>query len=329
MFAVDVSGWNHVTSWQDAQAAGVALGISKATEGLSFVDPSYQDNWLGSNVCGARASYHFGHPKNDPIQEAGHYLSVASFGIHDYPMLDLETTDGLGFAHAADWGAAFCGEVKARTGKAPLFYSYLSFIGSMGAKANQLVPYPLFIAAYQATAPSPSPWPKWTIWQDTSTGHVPGISGNVDMDELAPGALSLFAPAYSAQGGHVNLNKPISAFALTPSGKGYWMVGEDGGVFAEGDATDHGSLPGLHVVPSAPVIGIAAMHDGGGYWLVGSDGGIFCFGNAKMFGSMGGHHLNAPIVGMAASPDGQGYGLVGADGGIFPFGDFAFEGSIA
>lgn len=330
MFAVDVSSWNHVTSWQTAQAGGVALGISKATEGLTFVDPTFRDNWLGSAICGARASYHFGHPVNDPIKEAGHYLSVASFGEHDYPMLDMETTDGLGFAHAADWSAMFCGEVKARTGKAPLFYSYLSFIGSMDAKANQLTPYPLFIAAYSSTPPSPSPWPKWTIWQNTSQGRVPGIAGNVDMDQLAPGALSLFAPAtYAAQGGHVNLNKPISGFARTSTGKGYWMVAEDGGVFAEGDAHDHGSLPGLNKVPAAPVIGIASTATDGGYWLVGSDGGIFCFGDARMFGSMGGHHINAPIVGMAASPDGQGYGLVAADGAIFAFGGFTFAGSVA
>lgn len=329
MYAIDVSGWNHVTSWQQAQASGVALGISKATEGLTFVDPTFHDNWLGSEVCGARASYHFGHPSNDPVREAGHYLSVASFGDHDYPMLDMEITDGLGFAHAANWSLAFCTEVQARTGKAPLFYTYSAFKNGMGVGARQLIGYPLFEAAYQATAPDPAPWPKWTIWQNTSQGHVPGIAGNVDMDQLAPGALSLFAPATSAQGGHVNLNKPVSGFARTSTGKGYWMVAEDGGVFAEGDAHDHGSLPGLNKVPSAPVIGIAATATDGGYWLAGSDGGIFCFGDAQMYGSMGGHHLNAPIVGIAAAPDGRGYGLVAADGAIFAFGDFPFEGSVA
>lgn len=330
MFAIDVSGWNHVESWQQAQAGGVALGISKATEGLTFVDPTFQDNWVGSSILAARASYHFGHPSNDPIAEAGHYLSVASFGPKDFPMLDMETTDGLGFAHAATWSLAFCKEVQAKTGKPPMFYSYSAFIGGMGAGANELVPYPLYIAAYQASPPNPAPWPSWTIWQNTSQGRVPGVAGVVDIDQLGPGALAMFAPAHAqTQGGHVNLNKPISAFALTPSGNGYWMVGEDGGVFCEGDAVDHGSLPGLHVTPNAPIVGIAASHDGGGYWLVGSDGGVFPFGNAQMYGSMGGHHLDAPIVGIAASPDGLGYGFVAADGGVFAFGDFSFRGGLA
>jgi len=42
----------------------------------------------------------------------------------------------------------------------------------------------------------------------------------------------------------------------TPSGKGYWLVADDGGIFAFGDAAFHGSL-GAQTVPGR-VIGIAA-----------------------------------------------------------------------
>lgn len=34
----------------------------------------------------------------------------------------------------------------------------------------------------------------------------------------------------------VNLDAPIVGIAATPTGKGYWLVGADGGVFAHGDA---------------------------------------------------------------------------------------------
>jgi hypothetical protein len=33
----------------------------------------------------------------------------------------------------------------------------------------------------------------------------------------------------------------------TPDGGGYWLIGSDGGVFAFGDATSQGSLPGVGV----------------------------------------------------------------------------------
>lgn len=328
-FGIDVSNWNHVTSWQDAKNGGVELGISKATEGLNYTDPTFRDNWAGSSIMTERASYHFGHPRNDPIQEATHYLSVATFGDRDWPMLDMETTDGLGYAHAADWSNQFCNYVRDRTGKLPLFYSYYSFIQSMGAAANVLTQFPLFIAAYQSNPPVVSPWSKWTIWQNTSQGHVAGIVGEVDMDQLSADALAMFAPSNRpTSGGKVALNKPVSAIAYSAIGQGYWLAAQDGGVFAYGVA-DHGNLPGLHVTPSAPIVGIAGTPDDGGYWLVGADGGIFAFGNAQFFGSMGGHHLNQPIVGMVASRDGLGYALVAADGAVFAYGDVPFKGAVA
>jgi hypothetical protein len=106
---------------------------------------------------------------------------------------------------------------------------------------------------------------------------------------------------------------------------GYWLVGSDGGVFAFGNASPHGSTGGMSL--ARPVVGMASTPSGLGYWLVGSDGGVFAFGDALSFGSTGGHHLAAPIVGMAATPSGDGYWLVASDGGIFAFGDARFHGS--
>ena len=106
---------------------------------------------------------------------------------------------------------------------------------------------------------------------------------------------------------------------------GYWLVASDGGIFAMGDATFHGSTGNLHL--NQPIVGMAATPDGGGYWLVASDGGIFAMGDAAFDGSSGNLHLNQPIVGMAATPDGGGYWLAAADGGIFAYGDATFRGS--
>ena len=112
-----------------------------------------------------------------------------------------------------------------------------------------------------------------------------------------------------------------------PSGgvSGYWVVGNDGGIFAFGAAAFHGSMGGQHLV--APVVGMAATADHQGYWEVASDGGIFAFGDAAFHGSMGGQHLNAPMLGMAAA-SGGGYWTVAQDGGIFAFGGAPFDGSM-
>ena len=111
------------------------------------------------------------------------------------------------------------------------------------------------------------------------------------------------------------------------TGKGYWLVASDGGVFTFGDAQFWGSMGGQRL--DQPVVGMASTPGGGGYWLVAADGGVFSFGNAAYDGSMGGSHINAPVVGMASSLDGKGYWLAAADGGVFALGDAPFEGSMA
>jgi hypothetical protein len=114
----------------------------------------------------------------------------------------------------------------------------------------------------------------------------------------------------------------------TSSGKGYWQVASDGGVFSYGDAGFHGSLPGIGI-HQTNIMGMARTPDDGGYWLVGTDGGVFSFGDAGFYGSLPGINVHVDnIVGMAATKTGHGYWLVGSDGGVFAFGDAGFYGSM-
>jgi len=119
-------------------------------------------------------------------------------------------------------------------------------------------------------------------------------------------------------------NGTFSATAVR-SKVGYWLVGQDGGIFAFGDAPFAGSTGNLKL--NKPIVGMAANPAGTGYWFVASDGGVFAFGDAPFLGSTGGIKLNKPIVGMAPTKTGQGYYLVASDGGIFAFGDAKFRGS--
>src|SRR5579864_8866529 len=141
-------------------------------------------------------------------------------------------------------------------------------------------------------------------------------------------AHTVLAPAgggFFGSTGGLPLNQPIVGMASTLSGRGYWLVASDGGIFAFGDAAFHGSTGGVRLVQ--PIVGMAATPSGKGYWLVASDGGIFAFGDAAFYGSTGGVRLAQPIVGMVATPSGHGYWLVASDGGIFSYGDATFYGS--
>jgi ribosomal protein L24E len=120
------------------------------------------------------------------------------------------------------------------------------------------------------------------------------------------------------------LAQPIVGMAGTRTGKGYWLVARDGGIFSFGDATFFGSTGAIRL--NQPIVGITATPTGRGYWFVAADGGVFSFGDARFLGSTGAIRLNQPIVGMAATPTGRGYWLVARDGGIFAFGDARFLG---
>ncbi|MDQ1383065.1 MAG: hypothetical protein QOG65_444, partial [Actinomycetota bacterium] len=136
------------------------------------------------------------------------------------------------------------------------------------------------------------------------------------------------APVHSAQ---VTLQStslsalaaPVVGIAATPTGRGYWRVGADGGVLTAGDAHFYGSAARR---PHDRIVAIAATRSGHGYWLTDRQGAVFSFGDAAYHGSMAGHHLNLPITGMAATPNGNGYWLVASDGGIFSF-NARFHGS--
>jgi hypothetical protein len=177
----------------------------------------------------------------------------------------------------------------------------------------------------------------------TSADYTPS-SGTLTIPAGSPSGtiavpVNADAPTEANETFLVNLSGPVNAqlpdaqavgtITDTPA-KGYWLTGQDGGIFNYGDAPLHGAIGGKTL--NAPVVGMTATPDRGAYWQVASDGGVFAYpaNQNKFFGSKGGQPLNKPVVGMAATPTGLGYWLVASDGGIFSYGDAAqkFFGSM-
>ena len=61
--------------------------------------------------------------------------------------------------------------------------------------------------------------------------------------------------------------------APTPSGKGYWLVASDGGVFTFGDAHFYGSLGG-QALPGARRSASSPTKTGKGYWIELADASV-------------------------------------------------------
>lgn len=98
------------------------------------------------------------------------------------------------------------------------------------------------------------------------------------------------------------LNKPFVEMEYTPSGKGYWLIAADGGVFCYGDAQMMGSVPGLRdsngkpLKLNAPITSVAFTPNKDGYCLLSEDGGTFNFGNASLFPDGNGNVNGVPYV---------------------------------
>ena len=166
--------------------------------------------------------------------------------------------------------------------------------------------------------------------------HLAGADGGV----FNFGASGFYGSTYTdgptgLSGSH-RLNAPIVGIAEMPTGKGYWLVAADGGVFNFGDAGFYGNtytdgltgLSGSHPL-SAPIVGIQSTPDGKGYWMVGADGGVFNFGNAGFYGSTyslgltalsGSCPLVSAVVGIVPTANGQGYWLATKAGFVYDFG---------
>jgi GH25 family lysozyme M1 (1,4-beta-N-acetylmuramidase) len=165
-YGQDVSGYEPTYNWS---ASSASFGIVKATEGLTFDDSAFARHWRELAKDGlVRGAYHYGHPANDPIAEAKHFLSVVGAQKTkpgDLLVLDLETSDGESVSQVNAWAKAWMSYVKSKTGTKPFFYSSWNFADTYGHGLQQ---YPLWVANYnkaKGTVTPPADWKTWTIHQ--------------------------------------------------------------------------------------------------------------------------------------------------------------------
>jgi lysozyme len=180
---LDISNHQGNIDWTQA-SAGQQFAIAKATEGITFKDAWFVKNWAESKQNGlVRGAYHYARVQNDPIQEADHFLSVmATVTIEPGDLVALDIEDAVPGVNIPGWSLRWLNHVTNALGFRPLLYSYQHFVGANGfANAPALAQFPLWYASYRVSwPPIPAPWPDISIWQHTSSLHVPGIVGNVD-----------------------------------------------------------------------------------------------------------------------------------------------------
>jgi GH25 family lysozyme M1 (1,4-beta-N-acetylmuramidase) len=182
---IDVSHWQGSVNWTSVKNSGRKFAFCKATEGTTYTDPQFSTNWSHMKSAGLiRGAYHFGRPGSNPTTQADYFCNVVHPTSGDLQMmLDIETTDGKTPSQVRSWIVSFINRIVYRTGRPGIIYTGFYFWRDSAGNGSNLN-CPLFLAAYVSNPASyvPAAWSYFTFWQYTSSGSVPGVSGNVDLD---------------------------------------------------------------------------------------------------------------------------------------------------
>lgn len=199
MFGIDLSQWQNGINL--SKIDGLDFAIVKATEGVSFTDPSFHNHILQLTELGKEIGvYHFARPDNhntvEAIQKEADFFvkTVRSKNLIGRSILVLDWE--VNPIARVDLAEAWLKHVKELTGITPFIYANQSTATKYLAKL--IKKYPLWLAYWPdedtMKFPPTEQWLKnyepyyvqnvgvpWTIWQCTDVGKVPGWDSHVDI----------------------------------------------------------------------------------------------------------------------------------------------------
>ncbi|MFD9129820.1 lysozyme [Kitasatospora sp. NPDC059571] len=184
----DVSGWQGNVNWATAKANGARFAYVKATEGTTYTNPYFAQQYNGSYNAGLiRGAYHFALPDaSSGAAQANWFVTHGGGWSADGrtlpPALDIEynpygaTCYGLSQSAMASWIRSFSNTVHTATGRYPVIYTTTDWWTTCtGNNSSFGATNPLWIARYaSAVGTLPAGWSYQTIWQYADSGVLPG-----------------------------------------------------------------------------------------------------------------------------------------------------------
>ena len=194
---IDVSRYQGRIDWASVRNAGTQFAFIKATEGGDYLDPRFHENWTGARRAGVpRGAYHFMYWCRPAHEQAEWFKrNVPADPEALPPVLDLEWN---GHSRTCPFKASreaaleatrlMLSEMERHTGKRPIIYTDIPFHREV--LEGERLDYPMWV---RSTAAEPHEryaghaGRRWTMWQYTTTGRVPGIQGDVDRNAFYGG----------------------------------------------------------------------------------------------------------------------------------------------
>lgn len=187
---IDISRWQGDIDWARVRTSGVSFAFIKATEGGDHNDPLFRRYWAEAAAAGIpRGAYHYYYFCRSGAQQAAWFIANVPRGQRALPpVLDLEWTHSRTCPRRPSpdevrrEASIFMAILQQHYGQRPIIYTTVDFyrdnqLGRMNAE---------FWLRSVADHPSATyPGQRWTFWQYTGTGLVPGIDGKVDLNVFA------------------------------------------------------------------------------------------------------------------------------------------------
>lgn len=184
---MDVSSHQGAVNWTTARANGARFAYVKATEGTTYRNPDFAQQYNGSFNAGMiRGAYHFALPDRSSGATQGNFFvdhggGWSADGKTLPPAIDLEYNPygascyGKTQAAMVSWIHDIANTVRARTGRDPVFYTSTSWWTLCTGNSAAFSANPLWVARYASSVGTlPASWSFQTIWQFADAGVFPG-----------------------------------------------------------------------------------------------------------------------------------------------------------
>ncbi len=190
VLGIDVSKWNGSIDWNAVKAAGVEfviirVGYRGSSAGALIDDAKFATNIQGAKAAGLKVGVYFvTQAVNDveAVYEASMVLDRIKGYSLDYPVfLDVEASGGRGDAiDKATRTAvitAFCETIR-NAGYTAGIYANKTWLDTK-MDTSGFGNYVIWVAHYSSVCGYTG---RYTVWQYTDKGTLPGISGSVDLN---------------------------------------------------------------------------------------------------------------------------------------------------
>ena len=193
LLGVDVSVHQDNIDWAKVKESGidfamVRLGYRGYGTGEAQLDENYVENIQGARDAGLDAGVYFfsqAITAEEAVEEANLVIESLDGLDVNYPVVydweiiydDTARTDNISVDVLTDCCVAFCETIK-NAGYTPMIYQNKR-TSIFKLDLNRLNDYDFWLAEYNT---EPTYYYDFDMWQYTSTGRVPGIEGDVDLN---------------------------------------------------------------------------------------------------------------------------------------------------